>query len=202
MRNPILPIRLISMLAALLLHGCTLPQQLLFALIPDGTIPTFLANFKTLPMPVQEQLAELEARQDWPAIVILADGSLAKDPLSAEWWLVRGYALGQQTRWGDAADAFARSVAIDPQALEGWHLLAHAQRNDGAAARALDTLRRSLDVARDAPLTYYLIGEIQREQRQFAAARAAYREALRLAPGSVEARRGLGLLEQAEAGVR
>lgn len=202
MRNPILPIRLVSMLAALLLYGCTLPQQLLFALIPDGTIPTFLANFKTLPMPVQEQLAELEARQDWPAIVTLADGSLAKDPLSAEWWLVRGYALGQQTRWSDAADAFARSVAIDPQALEGWHLLAHAQRNDGAAARALDTLRRSLDVARDAPFTYYLIGEIQREQRQLAAARAAYREALRLAPGSVEARRGLELLEQAEAGGR
>lgn len=199
MRNAILPIRLISVLAALLLYGCTLPQQLLFALIPDGTIPTFLANFKTLPMPVQEQLAELEARRDWPAIVTMADGSLAKDPFSAEWWLVRGYALGQQMRWGEAADAFARSVAIDPQALEGWHLLAHAQRNDGAMARALDTLRRSLDVARDSPLTYYLIGEIQREQSQFAAARAAYREALRLAPGSIEARQGLALLEQAEA---
>lgn len=201
MRN-LFAIRLASVLVALLLHGCTLPQQLLFALIPDGTIPTFLANFKTLPMPVQQQLAEFEARQDWPAIVTLADAGLGKDPLSAEWWLVRGYALGQQARWGEAADALSRSVAIDPQALEGWHMLAQAQRSEGAWMKSLSTLERSLEVARDAPLTFYLMGEIRREQRQYGAARAAYREALRLAPESAEAWYGLGLVEHAEGRLR
>ncbi len=188
----------IGALAALLLHGCTLPQQLLFALIPDGTIPTFLANFKTLPMPMQQQLGELHAKEDWPAIVTLADQSLAKDPFSAEWWLVRGYALGRQTRWSEAADALSRSVAIDPQALEGWHMLAQAQRSDGAWMKSLHTLERSLEVARDAPLTFYLIGEIRREQRQFGAARSAYREAIRLAPHAAQAWYGLGLVEHAE----
>jgi cytochrome c-type biogenesis protein CcmH/NrfG len=184
--------------AALLASACTWPQQILWSLIPDGTFTTLLSNLRGLSTPTQERLAALEAERDWPGILKLADDSLAKDQHEAQWWFVRGYALGRQDRWREAAESFAAAVRIDPESLDSWHMLAQAQRFSDQRARAASTLERSLDVARDIPMTYFLLGEVQREQTRFPAARTAYREALRLAPEFVAALYGLGLVEAAD----
>ncbi|MFM9881483.1 MAG: tetratricopeptide repeat protein [Burkholderiales bacterium] len=183
---------------ALAVDGCTLPQQLFFAILPDETIPILFANLKGLETPVQERLLDLERKQDWSGILVLADEALAKDPRSPEWWFVKGHVLAQLTRWPEAATAYAEAVQFNPLELDGWFRLARAQHLSGYKDRSINTLERSLQVSRESSTTFFLLGELHRELGNSRAAIPAYREALRLQPDLPGAWFGLGLIAGAE----
>jgi cytochrome c-type biogenesis protein CcmH/NrfG len=184
--------------AAIALAGCTLPQQLLWWLIPADTVPVFFANLKGLETPVRDRLAELEGKRDWQGMLTLAEEALIKDQRRPEWWLVKGYALEQLGRWPEAATAYAGTVQFDPLDLEGWFRLAEAQRRSDNKDKAINTLERSLQVSRESPVAFFMLGEVHREQRNFRAATPAYRESLRLNPDQPLAWYGLGLIATAE----
>lgn len=189
---------MLGVVFALTVAGCTLPQQLLWAILPADTIPVFFANLKGLETPVQERLIELERQRDWAGILVLADEALAKDRRRPEWWLVKGHTLGQLARWPEAAVAYAETVQFNPLELDGWFRLAQAQRLSGQAERAINTLERSLQVSRESPETFFQLGELHREQGNPRAASPAYREALRLQPDLPAAWYGLGLIAAAQ----
>ncbi len=183
---------------ALAVAGCTLPQQILWSLLPDETIPTLFANLKGLETPVQERLLDLERKQDWSGILKLADEALAKDSRSPEWWFVKGHVLAQLARWPEAASAYAEAVQFNPLELDGWLRLARAQQLSGYKERAINTLERSLQVSRESATIFFLLGELHRELGNPRAAVPAYREALRLQPDLPGAWYGLGLVASAE----
>ncbi len=187
-------IRALGTALTLAIAGCTLPQQLLWWLIPDDTIPVLFANLKGLETPVQERLIALERKQDWPGILALADEALIKDPRRPEWWFVKGHTLGQLARWPESARAYAEAVHFNPLDLDYWRRLAQAQQLSGDKDRSINTLERSLQVSREEPETFFLLGELHREQGNLRAAGPAYREALRLQPNLPEAWYGLGLI--------
>ena len=203
MRPSVLPaavgfVRRLAIGAAFILASCTLPQQLLWSLIPDDTIPVFFANLKGLETPVQERLAALEAKRDWTGILTLADEALIKDSRRPEWWLVKGYALEQLARWPEAATAYAGMVQFNPLDLEGWFRLAEAERKSGNNSKAINTLERSIQVSRESPVAFFMLGELQREQGNFRSATQAYRESLRLNSDQPLAWFGLGMIAAAE----
>lgn len=174
------------------LAACTLPQQILYSLIPDGTFPTLLANLRGLDRSNQEQLAELEQRGDWPGVVAFAERNIQREKRIPEWWFVKGYALGHMNQWPAARDAFAESVRLDPDSLQAWQMLGQSQRLSGDASRSAQTLERVLSMSRESPTTFYLLGEAYAELGRSDRAIAAYREALRLDPTLAEALYGLG----------
>ncbi len=185
-------------IVALAVAGCTLPQQILWSLLPDETIPILFANLKGLETPVQERLLELERKQDWSGILVMADEALAKDSRSPEWWFVKGHVLAQLTRWPEAASAYAEALQFNPLELDGWFRLARAQQLSGHKDHAINTLERSLQVSRESSTTFFLLGELHRELENPRAAVPAYREALRLQPDLPGAWYGLGLIAGAE----
>ncbi len=192
--QPVPAIRALGAALTLTIAACTLPQQLLWWLIPDDTIPVLFANLKGLETPVQERLIALERKQDWPGILVLAEEALVKDPRRPEWWFVKSHTLGQLARWPEAARASAEAVRFNPLDLDYWRRLAQAQQLSGDKDLAINTLERSLQVSREEPETFFLLGELHREQGNLRAASPAYREALRLQQNLPEAWYGLGLI--------
>ena len=184
----------IALVAVTNLWACTMPQQLLLSLLPDGTFLVPLQNLRGADSSVRDRLAQLEARGDWKETAELARTNLKKDAQSAEWWYVLGSAEARLGHWRVARDAFRDSLRIDPSEMDAWHMLSLCQGQLGERAMAIQTLERALDVSRQSPLTFFFLGEQYRLGGETQRAAEAYREALRLSPGFSEAKQALARL--------
>jgi len=83
-------------------------------------------------------------------------------------------------------------VRLEPDVAEGWNLLAQTYRDSGRPERAVVVLDNALRILRDAPVTVYLLGESYNDLRRNDLAANAYRQAIQLDGGFVEAWAGLG----------
>lgn len=184
------------LVAAALLAACTLPQSLALSLLPDGTFLVPLQNLQGSPRPNVERLAALEAKGDWAGVLAIARSAVARDPLDAEWWYVKGSAEARLGEWTAARESFGTCVRLDPSDLDAWQMLAQSQGRSGDRAAAIRTLERALDVSRESPVTFFFLGEQYRLTGQRDAAIHAYREALRRRADFGEARAALERLEE------
>lgn len=172
-----------STVVALLLStlaACTPQQMLLSALVPDGTASMLLGNLQGIADANRQRIAELEQRGDWPGLAAFAEQNISRDPFSAEWRLVAGYAWSQAREFGRAAAQFAEMVRIAPDEVLGYHLLAEAQRESGQPERAVVTLERALQIDREPAQTLRLQGDALSAAGDNAGALSAYNRALSL----------------------
>ncbi len=176
----------------LLLVACTPQQMLLSALVPDGTASVMLGNLQGIAAANRQRIAELEQRGDWPALATFAEQNISRDPFSAEWRLVAGYAWSQASEFGRAVAHFAEMVRIAPDEVLGYHLLAEAQREAGQPERAVVTLERALQIDREPAQTLRLLGDAEAARGRPAAAMDAYRRGLSLQANMAPAWFGLG----------
>jgi tetratricopeptide (TPR) repeat protein len=176
----------------LLCAACTPQQMLLNALIPDGTASVLLGNLQGVQDANRQRIAEMEKRGDWAGLAKFAEENIAKDPFSAEWRLIGGYAYLQLPDYPKAISQFSELVRLAPDDATGYHFLAEAQRAAGQPERAVTTLERALLVVRESPLTYHLLGEANTDLARYVPASAAYRRALAIDPAFAEAWFGLG----------
>ena len=179
-----------SVIAAL--TGCTLPQQLLFSLIPDGTFPILLSHLEKTSDANRRRVAELDARKDWHGLVQFAEENLARDRSNSDWWMVKGYAYGQLGQYDKAADCFEEMVRLQPDTMLGWNLLAQSQRAARQPERAVQTLNNALLIRADSPVTWYLLGESYSDLGSDQLAAQAYQQAVRLNREFPQAWYGLG----------
>jgi tetratricopeptide (TPR) repeat protein len=156
-------------------------------------LQTLLNNMKGVDAPNQKKLAELEAKKDWDGMVVFAQQNLKVDAMSADWWMVLGYAYTQQAKYEDAAAAFQKVVEYSPDEMDGYNLLAEAYRVQGKPAEAIRVLDRALRVSQDSPKTYFLIGECFNDLKQPDRAIEYYQLALRRDSEMVGAWYGLGV---------
>jgi tetratricopeptide (TPR) repeat protein len=177
---------------ALLLSACTPQQMLLNALLPDGTASVLLGNLQGVPDANRQRIAALEQQGDWAGLAAFAEENIAKDPFSAGWRMVAGYAYSRMNDYPRASAQFSELVRLAPDDATGYHLLAEAQRAGGQPARAVATLERALLVLRESAQTYQLLGAANSDLERYVPASAAYRKALELEPGYAEAWFGLG----------
>ncbi|MBX3666039.1 MAG: tetratricopeptide repeat protein [Burkholderiales bacterium] len=177
-------VRGIAVCAALVVvcAGCTPQQMLVSALVPDGTASVLLGHLEGMADGNRTRIVELEKQGDWRGLADFAAGNMARDPFSAEWRFVAGYA---QARLGDyraASEHFGEMVRLAPDDPAAYRFLAEAQRAGGEPRRAVLTLERALRVSADSPLTLSLLGDAYGDLGRDAEALAAYRKALALAP--------------------
>jgi len=178
------------MLAAL--SACTPHAALISALMPEGTIPTLLGNMQSVEAGNQKRIVELEARQDWDGLTKFAEENLAKDPNSADWWLVAGYAHSQAGRHQRAIDCLSERVRLAPDDMLGWNMLAQSYRDAKQPQRAVQTLNNAHLVRKGTDATWYLLGECYSDLNRDLPAAAAYREAIQLNERFAHAWFGLG----------
>jgi len=176
----------------ILLAGCTPQQALMSALVPDGTSAMLLSHMQHVEDSNRRRIVELEQKRDWKGLAKFADENIARDPFSAEWRLVGGYALTQDGNHLRAAEYFGEMVRLAPDDTAAYHFLAEAQRASGQPRRALGTLERALLVSKESPATHYLLGETNSDLSRHVPAAAAYRRALEMDPMLADAWLGLG----------
>lgn len=173
------------------LTACTVAGQLLFAALPDGTIPTLLGNLERESDTNRRRVAELEQAADWAGLAQFADENIAKQPSNASWWMVAGYANSRLKRHARAIECFQEMARLEPQAPEGWNLLAQEYRAAGDSQRAANVLEQALTAVRDSALMLLLLGESYSDLGRFEQAGRAYRQALDVDGGLTPAWLGL-----------
>ena len=174
------------------LAACTPQQMLLNAMIPDGTASMLFSHLQDVEDSNRQRIVELEQRGDWAGLVEFADANIAKDPFSANWRMIGGYAQSQLRNYPQATDYFGEMVRLAPDEAAGYHFLAEAQRADGQPLRALTTLERALLVVRQSALTHHLLGEVNSDLGRYRRAAGAYRRAVDIDPLLDKAWFGLG----------
>lgn len=165
--------------------------QILFSLLPDGTIPTLLSHLERESDTNRRRVAALEQKADWQGLAQFADENIAKQRNNASWWLVAGYANSRQKKHARAIECFQELVRLEPDMPDGWNLLAQEYRVTGEPQRAVEVLTRSLTAIRDVPVSYLLLGESYSDLGRFELAARAYRQALDLDGGLTPAWIGL-----------
>ena len=183
--------RLWIVAAAVMVAACTPAAQVLFAVLPDGTIPTVLSHLERESDTNRRRVAELERSADWQGLAKFAEDNIDKGPSNATWWLVAGYAHSRQKNHGRAIECFREVLRLEPDAPEGWNLLAQEYRAAGESQRAVDVLTQALTALRDSELTLFLLGESYSDLGRFELAARSYRQALDIDGGLTPAWAGL-----------
>lgn len=178
------------MLAAL--AGCTPQQQLLSALLPDGTVSVLLSHLQPEDEANRRQVVALEGRKDWDGLVKLAEENLARDRRIAGWWFVAGYAHSQAGRHLKAAECFNELALLAPDDIDGWEMLAQELLASGQPQRAVQTLNNALRIRDNSPMTWMLLGRGYEDLTRPDLAVGAYRSAIKLDKQFARAWLGLG----------
>ena len=180
-----------GVILAMALAGCTPAGQILYAVLPDGTIPILLSNLERESDTNRQRVAALERNGDWPGLARLAEENIAKEPANSSWWLVAGYAYSRQKNHARAITCFREMVRLEPDVAEGWNLLAQEYRSAGDSQRAVAVLTQALTALRDSAITLLLLGESYSDLGQFDLAVRPYQQALALDAGLTPAWAGL-----------
>lgn len=130
----------------------------------------------------QQLIAELNRRQDWPALLHFAEEQQRRDPYSSDWGVIAGYAWLRSRDYPKAAVILSRVTQRNPEDIGAWNLLGESQRLSGQPGRAAQTLEHASTIGRSSFVTFFLLGEAYRDSNRLDRAAAAYREAVRLEP--------------------
>ena len=181
---------LIPLLLLALLSGCAGP----LAFIPITPLLSSALASRGEDSKSAQAITEMQKNGDWAGLAKFAQDRLLRDPSNANYWVMLGYALVQQSRFPDAIQALTRAVTINPEDIDGWNLLADAQRRGGQPGASSRTLQRAAAVDPTSAVTYYLMGEAFRDNGEPDRAEVAFRDALKIAPNLALAWFSLGEL--------
>ena len=113
--------------------------------------------------------------------------------LDADDWFQAGLVLNGETRYREAADAFAKSISIEPGNPLSWLNLGTAQALLGDYARAIESLKRSVQLNPQLALGFSNLAEVCFRTDRFQEAVEAYNALLALWPNDANAHYKLGL---------
>ena len=190
-------------LALSAIAGCAEQGALPEGALLDGKAPTLFSQLRGVDDANRRRIVEFERGKNWDGLVKHAGDNLARDPNSADWWMVAGYAHSQAGRPSRAAECYAEVVRLAPDEISGWNLLAQSYRDAKQPQRAVQTLNNALLVRRSSAETWFLLGESYSDMNRYQPAASAYREAVQLGSGDAHVWFGLarayaGLGQRAE----
>ncbi len=171
--------------------ACTPAGQILFSLLPDGTVPMLLSHLERESDVNRKRVAEFERNADWAGLAKFAEENIEKQNSNASWWQVAGYAHSRLKNHTRAIECFRELLRLEPDEPEAWNLLAQEHRMSGNSQRAVDVLTQSLTALRDTPVTLMLLGESYSDLGRYDLAARAYRQSLDLDGGLTPAWAGL-----------
>ena len=130
----------------------------------------------------RQRVAELNRKQDWPALVRFAEEQQRRDPEGSDWGVIAGYGWLRSRDYPKAAAMLSRVTQRNPEDVGAWNLLGESQRLSGQPGRAVQTLEYASTIGRSSFVTFFLLGEAYRDASRLDRAVGAYREAVRLEP--------------------
>ncbi len=183
----------LALFASFLLGGCTPQTGLMMAALPEGTTSALLGHLQRVEDVNRRRIVEFEQRKDWNGLAAFAEENLQRDPYTADWWIVAGYAYTNLGQYDRARRCYSEVIRMAPDDTLGWGLLANSYRATGEVRQALATLDRALLALPDDSRLLYLLGETYAQTERWSDAARAYERALKTDPGSAPAWYGLGL---------
>jgi tetratricopeptide (TPR) repeat protein len=134
----------------------------------------------------------------------LTTGSLEPKPLpetidqeeylDADDWFQAGLAFNSESRYDDAAEAFAKSISIDPKNALSWLNLGTAQALLGEYELSIQSLKKSVVLNPQLALAFSNLAEVCFRNEHFKDAAEAYTSLLALWPDNANALYKLGLV--------
>ena len=117
-----------------------------------------------------------------------ADRALARDSMSADGWMARGYllAIRDPLEYAGALPAFERAVALDPRNPEVLHQYASKLYELGQFERAIVMERRALTIDPARPVSQLQLGIVFIAQRRLVEALRAYDSAITIDPSYLD----------------
>ena len=158
--------------------------------------PIIAALAMRLDQSTAKAIAELDKKQDWPRMLVLARAELQREPGNSDWWFLQGYALARQGQHTEAIASYERAVRISPEDEGSWLSLAQSQIELGQPERAIRTYRQVLRVRPESAHAYLGLAELYQKQGQADLAISNYRESVRYDPDGVQAWSGLAAAYQ------
>lgn len=113
--------------------------------------------------------------------------------LEAEDWFEAGVLMNSEGRYGEAAEAFSKSIALSPGNAVSWLNLGTAQALTSDYPRAIESLKRSIALDPKLALAISNLGEVCFRSDRYEEAVEAYTSLLTLWPGNANALYKLGL---------
>jgi tetratricopeptide (TPR) repeat protein len=130
-------------------------------------------------------------RMGRPEAALMAVANVRDErPGAAEAMYVAGMALAQLEQFGSARHALERSLTLKPQSSRTLKALAALYLSLGDSARGLECLKRAVSADPDDFRPWFAMGKVYLDLGQADEASSAYDEALRRAPGHIEAQIG------------
>ncbi len=139
------------------------------------------------------RISELEAKNDWPGILKLAQGKLQRDGNSHDWWLIAGFANTQMGQHVQAIPFYQTAIRLSPDDIYTWNLLAQSYRTINEPERAIRTIEQALLIKSDSAMSFFLLGESYRDINLYERAAPSYVQAIGLDAGMADAWYGLGV---------
>jgi len=141
--------------------------------------PMIAAFASHLDQRTANQIVELDKRQDWPAMLILAQAYLQREPDRAEWWFLQGYALARLDRHAAAVESFEKAVRISPEDEGSWLAMAKSQSALGQTSKAIRSYQQVLRYRPESAQAYLALAELYAQQGQLDLAIPNFRESVR-----------------------
>ena len=158
--------------------------------------PMIAAFARHLDQRTSNQVVELDKRQDWPAMLSLAQAYLQREPDRAEWWFLQGYALARLDRHAAAVESFEKAVRISPEDEGSWLALAQSQTALGQSRKAVQSYQQALRYRPESAQVYLALAELYQQQGQLDLAIPNFRESVRYEPDLAEGWYGLAAAYQ------
>ncbi len=139
------------------------------------------------------EAGEFYKKSDWPGLEVHATKKLAAERTSADWMVLKSYALLMQEKYEEPLKLLPRAHEINPEdinALNFWAVALRGQANSGAPGRsanldrAIQVLEKASSIDTTHAATFFILGEAYGERMEWVKSAQAFENAIRLAPES------------------
>lgn len=158
--------------------------------------PMIAAFASHLDQRTANQIIELDKRQDWPAMLVLAQAYLQREPTRAEWWFLQGYALARLGQHAAAVESFEKAVRISPEDEGSWLAMGRSQSALGQSRKAIQAYQQALRYRPESAQAYLALAEVYQQQGRQDLAIPNFRESVRYDADLAEAWYGLAVAYQ------
>ena len=158
--------------------------------------PVIAALAMRLDQGTAKAIAELDKKQDWPRMLVLARAELQREPGNSDWWFLQGYALARQGQHAEAIASYERAVRISPEDEGSWLSMAVSQIELRQPDGATRTYRQVLRYRPESAPAYLGLAELYQRQGKPDLAISNYRESVRYDPDGALAWYGLAAAYQ------
>jgi tetratricopeptide (TPR) repeat protein len=172
-------------------------QQLNFALPVEwiGTLPQ--RSVRLLAQGLSEvdwlnRCVALEAKEDWPGLLMVSQDWVKAQPGSAWAWAGLGEAYIGTGQHAEAIAAYHRALKISPQLAGAWYNLGIAYDDAGRFTEAIGTYRQALRINPQLEAAWINLGGAYTRAGRNAEAIETYRQALKIDPQDPKAWYNLG----------